>query len=309
MLRDKDLNLTKAVDTCRDAEISDLHLKALSTSDPEKSINAVRRERGRNISQKKYTSYQEHGGSHVSQRHGNVDTTVDRSGPRYSKQSIITNDNRRVPKHKQCGYHILDCRYCGYEHQKGKCPAYGEQWRKCGKINHYARVCQNTKRHVHHIGDDCLSDEDYDDEYENRGNHRKKVHLCNGCGSTSTWQQKLVINGKTAIFSIDTGADCNITNMDTFKWVTSRYAQHVHSPRVPLTAFGGSKLKILGQVSLVVNHRRVTFEIVGNDQRMPNIIGRQSSVMLGLVKRVHMMQCSNILSRYADLFTGVGCLR
>ena len=80
-----------------------------------------------------------------------------------------------------------------------------------------------------------------------------------------------------------------------------------------LTAFGGSKLKTLGQVSLVVNHRRekrrVTFEIVGNDQSMANIIGRQSSVMLGLVKRVHMMQCNNTFRRYADLFTGVGCLR
>ena len=68
MLRDKDLNLTKDVNTCRAAEVSVLHLKAPSTSDPEKSINAVRRDRGRNISQKKYTSYQEHGGSHVSQR-------------------------------------------------------------------------------------------------------------------------------------------------------------------------------------------------------------------------------------------------
>jgi hypothetical protein len=72
-------------------------------------------------------------------------------------------------------------------------------------------------------------------------------------------------------------------------------------------------LKTLGQVNLVVTHRKakrkVTFEIVGNDQSMPNIIGRESSVILGLVKRVHMMQSSNILSKYADLFTGVGCLR
>ena len=99
--------------------------------------------------------------------------------------------------------------------------------------------------------------------------------------------------------------------MNTFKCVTSRCSQHVHRPRVSLTAFGGIKLKIPGQVSLVGNHRRekreVTFEIVGNYQTMPNMIGRQSSIMLGLVKRVHMMQCSNILN--ADLFTGVGCLR
>jgi len=89
------------------------------------------------------------------------------------------------------------------------------------------------KIYVHHIGDDCLSDEDYDDEYEHRGDNsmyvgtiQKNVHSSNGYASTSTWQQKLVINGKTAIFNIDTdtGADCNILNMDIFKWVTNRYA-------------------------------------------------------------------------------------
>jgi len=73
-----------------------------------------------------------------------LDTTVDRSGPRYSKESIVNNYSWRVSKHKQSGNHIIDCRYCGYEQQKGKCPAYGEQCRKCGKRNHYGRICQNT---------------------------------------------------------------------------------------------------------------------------------------------------------------------
>jgi len=112
MLRDKDLNLTKAVDIYSAAEVSGLHLKALSTSDPDKSISAVRRDRGRNILQKKSTRYQEY----VSQRLGNLDTAMDRSGPRYSKQSVVTNDNWRIPKHKQGGYLILDYCYCGYEH-------------------------------------------------------------------------------------------------------------------------------------------------------------------------------------------------
>ena len=39
--------------------------------------------------------------------------------------------------------------------KRTKGPDYGEQCRKCGKTNHYVRVCQNTERHVHHIGGWC----------------------------------------------------------------------------------------------------------------------------------------------------------
>jgi len=100
--------------------------------------------------------------------------------------------------------------------------------------------------------------------------------------------------------NVDTSADCNIMNMYAFKWVTNRCAQHVHSPRVSLTAFGGGKLKTYGQVSLVVNHRR-------EKRKLTIEIGRQSSLILVLAKRVHMMQCSYILGRYADLFTVHRC--
>ena len=40
------------------------------------------------------------------------------------------------------------CLYCGLNHEfkKEKCPAWGKQCSKCKKSNHFAKVCQQTKR-------------------------------------------------------------------------------------------------------------------------------------------------------------------
>ncbi|XP_067928943.1 uncharacterized protein [Watersipora subatra] len=34
---------------------------------------------------------------------------------------------------------IIDCKFCGYDHFKGKCPAYGETCNKCGLKNHFRK--------------------------------------------------------------------------------------------------------------------------------------------------------------------------
>ena len=33
------------------------------------------------------------------------------------------------------------CKFCGYDHVKGKCPAFGKECRKCSGKNHFAAVC------------------------------------------------------------------------------------------------------------------------------------------------------------------------
>ena len=35
----------------------------------------------------------------------------------------------------------VNCKFCGYQHVKGRCPAYGQACRKCGGKNHFARKC------------------------------------------------------------------------------------------------------------------------------------------------------------------------
>lgn len=41
-----------------------------------------------------------------------------------------------------------DCYFCGYKHEKGKCPAYNKKCTNCGKLNHFAKVCRGMKKDV-----------------------------------------------------------------------------------------------------------------------------------------------------------------
>lgn len=37
---------------------------------------------------------------------------------------------------------IQNCGFCRYKHRKGKCPAYGKIYNKCGRRNHFASECK-----------------------------------------------------------------------------------------------------------------------------------------------------------------------
>ena len=37
------------------------------------------------------------------------------------------------------------CKYCGTSHVPKKCPAYGKNCHKCGRMNHFGNVCQNKR--------------------------------------------------------------------------------------------------------------------------------------------------------------------
>ena len=54
---------------------------------------------------------------------------------KYNQKSGIHNPEQK--SRKKCGY-------CGYQHPKGKCPAYGQNCLKCGGSGHFSRVCRNV---------------------------------------------------------------------------------------------------------------------------------------------------------------------
>lgn len=39
------------------------------------------------------------------------------------------------------------CKYCGKSCAKGKCPAFRQKCRSCGKFNHFASECKSCKHH------------------------------------------------------------------------------------------------------------------------------------------------------------------
>ena len=40
---------------------------------------------------------------------------------------------------------IKDCKYCGSNHQRRQCPAYGKNCKACGRKNHFAKKCRSGK--------------------------------------------------------------------------------------------------------------------------------------------------------------------
>ena len=57
-----------------------------------------------------------------------------------SKEESLSKQRNVEGKHRQ---KVKNCKYCGGEHEYGKCPAYRRQCNKCGKYNHFAAVCQS----------------------------------------------------------------------------------------------------------------------------------------------------------------------
>ena len=39
--------------------------------------------------------------------------------------------------------HYIDCNYCGCDHKKGDCPAFGIECHKCGRKNHFSKMCRS----------------------------------------------------------------------------------------------------------------------------------------------------------------------
>jgi hypothetical protein len=66
--------------------------------------------------------------------------------------------NFREPNSKRQG---KECKYCGYTHEPGKCPAKGVICKKCSKKDHYARVCYSKgKNTVKEIGSEREENEE-----------------------------------------------------------------------------------------------------------------------------------------------------
>ena len=79
--------------------------------------------------------------------------------------------NQQLGKEKEKA-NVADCAYCGRNHPKGKCPAWGKPCAKCGRRNHFARKCMSVgrpkgktqwlsrKTQVKHIAEDESTDEE-----------------------------------------------------------------------------------------------------------------------------------------------------
>lgn len=117
------------------------------------------------------------------------------------------------------------------------------------------------------------------------------------------------INQRRVTFKLDTGADCNAMSAQTLTALDVKSKLRVSKSK--FVAFFGQKITPLGKKVLTCEYKghkhQIEFEIT--DQDVPAILGGNTCVKLGLVKRMDDVQIeTDVLKDYEELFNGLGCL-
>jgi hypothetical protein len=219
------------------------------------------------------------------------------------------------------------CYSCGgaYPHH-GSCPAKGKSCRKCGKSNHFSKVCRGTKqretpkreypqRHSKNTGkrpinpltpngnsDSNTDGEDYLYSVRNKQTPQVRVTVC-----------KVPFEA-----TIDTGATINVIDKSTFSKIDG-----VHLKKTSIKAFAymsDTPVRFIGKFEAIVETRKrvaVATFYVASKEDSGNLISSSTAQELGLISiHVHSVSPSTcdqkidqILHRHAKVFHGLGKLK
>lgn len=115
------------------------------------------------------------------------------------------------------------CKLCGriHEHRKEKCPAYGQQCRKCKQMNHFEVKCtgqvykQQQTKYKARVHKEEEQTEYNDDDFElYTVTEQKSEYTVQTVHSSKSLLARLDIGHKHIVFHLDSGAQCNIISED-----------------------------------------------------------------------------------------------
>lgn len=174
LMRDIQLNLKKAINTCRAYEQSKLHVKELCAT-PSPSIHKVYENKKK-----------QHGQT------SNPQKQVPRQNKTGGNGGAKRKPNNAPP---QSG----ECKFCGYNHEwvKTKCPAWGKTCDLCKGRNHFKSKCK--KVHAIHSEQSVEHDYDEDDRWLAAVQSPGEEHVT----------ALMKINGCDVRFQLDSAADVN----------------------------------------------------------------------------------------------------
>ena len=123
---------------------------------------------------------------------------------------------------------ISNCKFCGMSHPYGKCPAYNKVCLKCGRKNHFMKVC--PMKEVKEVT-------------EEEGN---VYHINGGRGATI---KQVIIENQPLDMLIDSGSDASI--------ISEKMWQKIGSPKLSRTnkilrQFDNTKIPLLGKCSVLL---------------------------------------------------------
>ena len=208
------------------------------------------------------------------------------------------------------------CRQCGltWPHNAKPCPAKGQVCHKCGKQNHFARMCltrvpqqQGQQSHVNQVTSDL--DSSSDDEYLyvlSRDTHGSKIP-----------RMSVMINEIPVDMIIDTGASIDILDETAYHKVNYSGKITLKPSTKRLFAYGSkSQLHVIGSFEATGtfrNNRTVsTLHVLQGSHG--SLLSYSTAVALGILDiQLHHISstpmCEQLFRQYTSLFEGIGKLK
>ncbi|XP_057380138.1 uncharacterized protein K02A2.6-like [Daphnia carinata] len=235
----------------------------------------------------------------------------------------------------------FSCRYCGNQHPRGKCPAYGKTYAKCGLENHFAKVCEQSAHHQTQRGQSKRLD-----RTEGKYNYQQQQNQANkNCSSLQTdtevtpeefiissivstdmedsWFVNLHVDGVSVKFKVDTGAQCNVMPKHLYDSVVKT---KVLQPGPRVTAYNRQPVRVVGQQRLNVTYKCLQFKVlcvIAEEVDIP-VLGLPSCKQMNVVRLVDSVEIpqalnsgseksrqvsiNTLLNKYAAVFKGIGKL-
>lgn len=202
------------------------------------------------------------------------------------------------------------CRKCGATYQPRRCPAVGATCHKCGKQNHFAKMCgtsQNrtdTARSVNHL----------ESEVESLFIGTVSCVGVNGITQQTdkVWYTTANIRDTPVRFKLDTGADVNVLPLTIFQKIPG--PAQLEPSHIALVAYGGARLKPKGTVTFTceTSNAKAKLLFFVTTQSSTPILGREDCEVLRLVRRTETFAVKapatkeELVERYPAFFSGFG---
>lgn len=152
-----------------------------------------------------------------------AETTASQMKVMSGKEEVNALNHKEKKDGKDASPKLVNCKYCGRKHERSrdKCPAFGKECAKCGKTNHFAKLCkqklggrQRRKERIHRVRDAKTSQDSSDEEYcftISSGNlEEQSVKSVSSQPIKSKIFATMKIRGHPVRFQVDSGATCTV---------------------------------------------------------------------------------------------------
>lgn len=315
LLRETNLTLTKTIQICKEAELASEQVKKM---DGQVDVQAIKK----NYEKKNYYEHdrerkvnnsgqRQNFAINNTSRQQTINSTWRNQGSSQSgenrdrnsswRNQNATDERRPVSRYPEQG----ECQRCGYQHPRGRCPAYMKTCEECGKIGHFKKKCRSKEVREVQV------------EYDSASSSDLQLFIINidNVNSENCWYENVefVEQGGKVKFKLDTGAQCNVISKNVCEKLKIRSIQ---KSNLKLANYNGERIITIGEINVECRVadkiQRINFQVCQGN--FVPILGLPTLNALKLIKRniqqevnsVNYVDKNEMFKNFGDLFEGVG---